>query len=104
VRVATRRGSTTFPALVTDTIRADTAFIPYHWAKRVAANLLTVDALHPISKIPEYKVCACRVERGEAIDATPPPPQVPGRDVPHFELVDEHAPPTAPQGRGTAER
>ena len=70
VRVVTRRGNITFPALVTDTIRADTVFVPYHWAKRVAANLLTIDALHPISKIPEYKVCACRIERGDAVDAT----------------------------------
>jgi assimilatory nitrate reductase catalytic subunit len=102
VRVATRRGSVTYPALVTSTIRADTAFIPYHWAKQVAANLLTVDALHPISKIPEYKVCACRIERGDAIDPTPPPPQAPGSDPPAFEAVDERlGPPTAPQGRGT---
>ena len=34
VRVVTRRGNITFPALVTDTIRADTVFVPYHWAKR----------------------------------------------------------------------
>jgi assimilatory nitrate reductase catalytic subunit len=105
VRVVTRRGSVTYPALVTDTIRPDTAFIPYHWAKRVAANLLTVDALHPISKIPEYKVCACRIERGDAIDQTPPPPQAPGHGVPAFEAPGEiEGPPTAPQGRGTGER
>jgi assimilatory nitrate reductase catalytic subunit len=104
VRVVTRRGAITFPALVTDTIRADTAFIPYHWAKRVAANLLTVDALHPISKIPEYKVCACRVERGETIDPVPPPPQAPGAAVPAFEAAEASTPPTAPQGRGTGER
>lgn len=104
VRVVTRRGSTTLPALVTDTIRADTAFIPYHWAKQVAANLLTIDALHPISKIPEYKACACRVERGRAIDPTPPPPQAPGQDAPGYEALDDGTPPTAPQGRGTSER
>ena len=27
-----------------------------------ASNLLTINALDPISKIPEYKICACRVE------------------------------------------
>ncbi len=102
VRVVTRRGSITLPALVTVTIRPDTAFIPYHWAKQVAANLLTVDALHSISRIPEYKVCACRIERGDAIDPTPPPPQVPGSDIPAFEAADERqGPPTSPQGRGT---
>jgi assimilatory nitrate reductase catalytic subunit len=102
--VVTRRGNITFPALVTDTIRADTVFVPYHWAKRVAANLLTIDALHPISKIPEYKVCACRIERGDAIDATPPPPQAPGSSLPAFEIVDDIESPTSPQGRGTGQR
>jgi assimilatory nitrate reductase catalytic subunit len=104
VRVVTRRGDVTLPALVTDTIRADTAFIPYHWAKRVAANLLTVDALHPISKIPEYKVCACRLERGDALDAASPPPQAPGTDAPGYEAVGDAGAPTAPQGRGTGDR
>ncbi|MGH2688040.1 MAG: molybdopterin oxidoreductase family protein, partial [Actinomycetota bacterium] len=32
VRVVTRRGSATYPALVVTTIRPDTVFIPYHWA------------------------------------------------------------------------
>lgn len=104
VRVTTRRGSVTLPALVTETIRPDTAFIPYHWAKQVAANLLTIDALHPISRIPEYKACACRIERGDAVDETPPPPQPPGQRAPAFERLDEGTPPTAPQGRGTSER
>ena len=74
VRVVTRRGEVTYPALVTDTIRRDTVFVPYHWALPAAVNLLTVDALHPISKIPEYKVCACRVERGDAMTPVPAPP------------------------------
>ena len=104
VRVVTRRGNITFPALVTDTIRPDTAFVPYHWAKRVAANLLTIDALHPISKIPEYKVCACRIERGDVVDATPPPPQAPGSTTPTFEIVDDIGSPTSPQGLGTGQR
>ena len=69
----------TYPALVTETIRADTVFVPYHWAGAASANLLTVDALHPISKIPEYKVCACRIERGDAVTPAPPPPLAPGQ-------------------------
>jgi assimilatory nitrate reductase catalytic subunit len=104
VKVTTRRGSVTLPALVTSTIRADTVFVPYHWAKPVAANLLTVDALHPASKIPEYKVCACRIERGDSIDPTPPPPNPPGRaatpDETQASTVSDA--PNAPQGRGTA--
>ena len=63
VRVTSRRGSMTLPASVVATIRPDTVFIPYHWAGRQAANQLTNRALDPLSKIPEYKVCAVRVER-----------------------------------------
>ena len=63
VRVTSRRGSMTLPAKVVATIRPDTVFIPYHWAGRQAANQLTNRALDPLSKIPEYKVCAVRLER-----------------------------------------
>ena len=84
VRVVTRRGNITFPALVTDTIRPDTAFVPYHWAKRVAANLLTIDALHPISKICRNTRCApAGSNAGDVVDASPPPPQAPGSTTPH---------------------
>lgn len=63
VRVRTRRGEICVPALVVRTIRPDTVFVPYHWPGMKSANLLTNRALDPISKIPEYKVCACRVEK-----------------------------------------
>jgi len=63
VSVITRRGEITVPAQVVKTIRPDTVFVPYHWPGKKSANLLTNRALDPISKIPEYKVCACRVER-----------------------------------------
>lgn len=64
VTVESRRGSITLPALVVTTIRPDTLFIPYHWPGRKSANQLTVSAQDPISKIPEYKVCAVRVRKG----------------------------------------
>jgi assimilatory nitrate reductase catalytic subunit len=105
VRVITRRGEVTYPALVVSTIRADTAFVPYHWASPVAANVLTVDDLDPTSKIPEFKVCASRLEKGTEITETPPPPVEAGK-TPYsdaFSPVDDHRPPTAPQGRGTAQ-
>jgi len=63
VRVVTRRGEITLPAQVVKSIRPDTVFIPYHWAGKKAANQLTNRALDPVSKIPEFKVCACRVEK-----------------------------------------
>ncbi len=62
VRVTSRRGSMEAPANVVTTIRPDTVFIPYHWAGDKAANQLTNRALDPISKIPEYKVAAVRIE------------------------------------------
>jgi assimilatory nitrate reductase catalytic subunit len=63
VRVTSRRGTMTLPANVVSTIRPDTVFIPYHWPGRQAANQLTNRALDPLSKIPEYKVSAVRIER-----------------------------------------
>ncbi|MEX2587511.1 MAG: molybdopterin oxidoreductase family protein [Actinomycetota bacterium] len=100
VRVVSRRGSATYPALVVTSIRKDTVFIPYHWAAPVAANLMTVDALDPTSLIPEFKVCACRIEPGGAIDETMPPPVAPGGQSYEFSRVADGQP-SAPQGRGT---
>jgi assimilatory nitrate reductase catalytic subunit len=63
VRVTSRRGEINVPAQVVETIRPDTVFVPYHWANGKQANLLTNPVLDPVSKIPEYKVCAVRIER-----------------------------------------
>jgi assimilatory nitrate reductase catalytic subunit len=52
--------------MVVNTIRPDTIFIPYHWAGEKSANQLTVAAQDPISKIPQYKVCGCRVFKASA--------------------------------------
>jgi assimilatory nitrate reductase catalytic subunit len=61
--VETRRGELTLRAMVVTTIRPDTIFVPYHWAGPKSANQLTVAAQDPISKIPQYKVCGCRVRK-----------------------------------------
>jgi assimilatory nitrate reductase catalytic subunit len=61
----TRRGSITLRAMVVTTIRPDTIFVPYHWPGRKSINQLTVAAQDPISKIPQYKVCGCRVRKAE---------------------------------------
>ncbi|HEY7547506.1 MAG TPA: molybdopterin oxidoreductase family protein [Blastocatellia bacterium] len=63
VTVESRRGRVTLRAQVVVTIRPDTVFIPYHWAGNQSVNLLTISAQDPISKIPEYKVCAVRVSK-----------------------------------------
>jgi assimilatory nitrate reductase catalytic subunit len=62
VRVVTRRGSALFPAQIVETIREDTVFIPYHWPGKKSANMLTSGHLDPVSKIPEFKISACRLE------------------------------------------
>lgn len=61
VKVETRRGEGLFPANIVETIRKDTVFIPYHWPGKKSANQLTPGTLDPISKIPEFKVCACKL-------------------------------------------
>ncbi len=66
VTAESRRGTITLQARVVLTIRPDTVFIPYHWAGVKSANQLTISAQDPISKIPEYKVCACRIRKAEA--------------------------------------
>jgi assimilatory nitrate reductase catalytic subunit len=65
VAIATRRAEIVLRAMVARTIRPDTVFIPYHWAGRRSANKLTHRTLDPRSKIPEYKVSACRVRKAE---------------------------------------
>ena len=66
VRVESRRAALRLPALVVRTIRPDTIFIPYHWPGDQAANRVTNRALDPVSKIPEFKVCAVRVHKDTA--------------------------------------
>ncbi len=61
----TRRGAITLRALVVSTIRPDTLFVPYHWAGEKSVNRLTVAAQDPVSKIPQYKVCACRARKAD---------------------------------------
>ncbi|MFF5403622.1 molybdopterin oxidoreductase family protein [Streptomyces misionensis] len=64
--LTTRRGRATAPARVTPDIRPDTVFVPFHWPGPGRANSLTHPALDPVSRMPEFKVCAVRVERAEA--------------------------------------
>ena len=47
---------------VTETIRPDTVFMPFHWGGGGRGNLLTNPALDPVSRMPEFKVCAVRLE------------------------------------------
>jgi assimilatory nitrate reductase catalytic subunit len=67
VTLATRRGSATFTVKITTAIREDTIFVPFHWGGKQSVNRLTNPALDPISRMPEFKVCAVRIEPQVAI-------------------------------------
>jgi predicted molibdopterin-dependent oxidoreductase YjgC len=60
--VSSRRGSIRIKARVTEKVKPRVVFIPFHFYE-AAANKLTIDALDPTCKIPEYKVCACKIEK-----------------------------------------
>jgi assimilatory nitrate reductase catalytic subunit len=71
IRLRTRRGDAVFRARITDAVRPDTVFAPFHWAGRSAVNALTDATLDPISKMPAFKVCAVAVHRIGPSDADP---------------------------------
>ncbi|MFH8367605.1 molybdopterin oxidoreductase family protein [Streptomyces sp. NPDC018031] len=63
VAVVSRRGRAVGPARISRDIRPDTVFMPFHWAGEGRANSVTNPALDPTSRMPEFKVCAVRLER-----------------------------------------
>ncbi len=63
LRVASRRGELTGHAHVTEAVKPGAIFVPFVKLGESAANFLTNSAFDPSSKIPEYKVCAVKVER-----------------------------------------
>lgn len=63
VRVVSRRGELRAPARLSPGIRPDTVFAPFHWGGAGRANSVTNDAVDPVSGMPEFKICAVRVER-----------------------------------------
>ncbi|KQS69367.1 molybdopterin oxidoreductase family protein [Modestobacter sp. Leaf380] len=98
VELTTRRGAARFTATVTDAIRPDVVFAPFHWGGGSSANALTDAALDPISRMPAFKTCAVAVARvGGPVEQVPAPTSQP---VP---LVLETAPrtPLTPSRRRT---
>jgi assimilatory nitrate reductase catalytic subunit len=61
-----RRGAATFSVEITADVRPDTLFAPFHWGGAGCANLLTNPALDPLSRMPEFKVCAVRARAAAA--------------------------------------
>jgi len=62
VEVSSRRGKVVAKAKITEKSPPGIVFMTFHF-KEAAANLLTIDALDPVAKIPEYKVCAVKVQK-----------------------------------------
>lgn len=63
VRLISRRGELTGFTQPTDAVRPGEVFVPFVKLAESGANILTNAALDPLAKIPEYKVCAIRIER-----------------------------------------
>ena len=73
VRVSSRRGEVVLRVQISPKATPGVVFIPMHFAE-AAANLLTIDALDPQAKIPEFKACAVNIqiaqpEEAEAVTA-----------------------------------
>jgi len=62
VRVISRRGELTAKAKVTERSPQNVVYMTFHFAES-AVNLLTNKAVDPVAKIPEFKVCAVRIEK-----------------------------------------
>jgi formate dehydrogenase alpha subunit len=60
--VSSRRGRIELPADVTDRTAPGTVFLTFHFREH-PANALTIAALDPIAKIPEFKVCAVHIQK-----------------------------------------
>ena len=62
IKVLSRRGEIEIKADLSERMERDTIFIPFHFVES-AANILTNPAFDPIAKIPEFKVCAVKIEK-----------------------------------------
>jgi assimilatory nitrate reductase catalytic subunit len=63
VCLTTRRGTAVAKAVLSNTIRMDTVFVPFHFAADSRANLLTNPKLDPMSRMPDFKVCAVSIKK-----------------------------------------
>ncbi|CAB3287620.1 putative Nitrate reductase [Methanocaldococcus lauensis] len=62
VKVSSRRGEVIVKARITEDIKKGVVFMPFHFAE-TPVNKLTNPALDPNCKIPEFKVCAVKIEK-----------------------------------------
>jgi formate dehydrogenase major subunit/formate dehydrogenase alpha subunit len=69
VRLTSRRGAMVARALITERVAPGVVFGNFHFPGGHNVNNLTIAALDPVAKIPEYKVCAVRVSTVDAAEA-----------------------------------
>ena len=62
MRVSSRRGAETFRAKVAEGARLGLVFVQMHDDQRMC-NRITIDAVDPVSRQPEYKICAVKLEK-----------------------------------------
>jgi predicted molibdopterin-dependent oxidoreductase YjgC len=75
IKVLSRRGEIEIKADLSERMQRDMIFIPFHFVES-AANILTNPAFDPIAKIPEFKVCAVKIQKmdpSEKVTPSPPP-------------------------------
>lgn len=65
VEVESKRGRIIVRSKLTEEIRQDTVFVPFHWAETQNVNILISDELDPICRMPGFKVCAVKISRLE---------------------------------------
>ncbi|OBK22743.1 reductase [Mycobacterium asiaticum] len=89
VEIASRRGRAVLPAVVTDRVLPGNCFAPFHWndtfGEYLSINAVTNDAVDPVSRQPEYKVCAVTLTKVAA--ATRPAALNPPRHAPEVALA-----------------
>ena len=78
VRVSSRRGSIDIRVKIGDKTHKGVVFIPFFFAE-ASANILTNDVIDPRAKIPEYKICAVKIEKISKEAAELPDYKVRGR-------------------------
>lgn len=66
VRIVSRRGAMLARALITDRVAPCVVFGNFHFPEDQNVNNLTICAVDPTAKIPEYKVCAVRIEHADS--------------------------------------
>lgn len=62
VKIRTKRGEIIVKTKISTKPKKGVIFVSFHFSE-TNANILTINALDPVAKIPEYKACACAIEK-----------------------------------------